>query len=73
MSPLPREEVGQPDEYVVRKLEHSLQPLCFACLKQSARRDVDITPLSASEGIAGFPMTSLLNGTPFAAIWKRAD
>jgi len=38
-----------------------------------AKSDVDINPLSASEEVAGFPMTSLLNGTPFAAIWKRAD
>ena len=57
----------------VRSLKDSLQSFCFACSKQSAKRDVDITPLSASEGLAGFPMTSLLNGTPLAAIWKRAD
>jgi len=57
----------------VCKLKHSLQPFCFACSKQSAKRDVDITPLWASEVVPGFPMTSLLNGTPLAAIWKRAD
>lgn len=33
---------------------------------------MDIYPLLASEVVAGLPMTSLLNGTPDAAIWNRA-
>ena len=30
-------------------------------------------PLPASEVVAGFPITSLFNDTPFAAIWNNAD
>ena len=29
-------------------------------------------PLSSSAVVAGFPITSLLAGTPFAMIWKSA-
>jgi hypothetical protein len=40
---------------------------------QLAKTDVEMNPLAASEAVAGFPITSLLNGTPLSAIWKRAD
>ena len=44
----------------------------MACATQLANVDVDMNPLLASPVLAGFPMTSLLNGSPEAAIWKRA-
>lgn len=52
--------------------DHALHPWFLAWETQLARVGVDMYPLLASEVVAGLPMTSLLNGTPDAAIWKRA-
>ncbi len=54
------------------KREHSLQPWDLAWETQLASVEVDMYPLVASLLVAGFPMTSLLDGTPDAAIWNRA-
>lgn len=45
----------------------------LAVLRQLARVEVLMNPFEASPVVAGFPMTSLLSGTPLAAIWKRAE
>lgn len=52
---------------------YSLQPEFLAVARQLARVDVLMNPFEASPVVAGFPMTSLFNGTPLAAIWKRAE
>jgi len=51
----------------------ALHPLALACAKHVARVPGSMYPLPASAAVAGFPMTSLFKGTPFAAIWNRAD
>lgn len=51
---------------------YSLHPLFFACCTQVAKVEVDMNPLAASLAVAGFPITSLLNGTPLAAISNKA-
>ena len=50
----------------------ALHPPDLACAKQPAKVPVSTKPLAASPEVAGFPITSLSEGTPDAIIWNRA-
>lgn len=52
---------------------HSLQPCDLACETHPASVAGAMYPVLASPLLAGFPITSLLAGTPEAMIWKSAD
>lgn len=51
----------------------AFQPILTAVPTQSLRSLTSIAPLLASAAKAGLPMTSLLRGTPEAAISKRDE
>ena len=62
----------KPDQGHRERKLNLLHPWFFAWLMQPASVEASTYPVVASALVAGFPITSLLAGTPEAMIWKSA-